>query len=238
MDEFSSKWMTTCWDSVAAASTPGRPDHDKARDRFVALYYGPLYACLRYSGLSPDDAKDVVQDFFAEKLWEDVLPEASPERWKLRNFLKRCLLNLGTDARRKNQRRVGPDLSFDDAEIEHCADRCTSLTPEQYLDRRFAIKLMDEAFRLVREKVGDKSHFDALRGQILHEDPSRVMDVAERLGLKPNAVHQSLSRWRRMWGSHFRSLVCEELGLKEGHPESEAAITDEIRYFLKVTQAR
>ncbi len=230
--------MTTCWDSIAAASTPGRPDHEEARDRLVALYYRPLYACLRYSGIPPHDAEDVVQDFFAEKLWVEILPKASPERGKLRHYLKRSLLNLGTDSHRKSRRQTVQNLSFEEAEIEHGADRCTSLTAEEYYDRRCAIALMDEAFRLVRAKVANTAHFDALRGQILHQDPSRVMDVAERLGLKPNAVHQSLKRWRTMWGSHFRSLVRESLGLEDGDPESEAAITAEILYFLKVTQAR
>src|SRR6058998_2002999 len=56
---------TTHWTVVLAAASAG--DGTKMREALASLcetYWYPLYAFIRRQGTSPDDAKDLTQEFF------------------------------------------------------------------------------------------------------------------------------------------------------------------------------
>src|SRR5262245_7480198 len=63
------RFATTRWSMVVSAG--GRQDSPEARDALTVLcqaYWYPLYAYLRRQGTTANDARDLVQGFFAELL--------------------------------------------------------------------------------------------------------------------------------------------------------------------------
>ncbi len=82
---------------------------DDTYDEFVAVYKDPLYSFLRYSGYTPQDSEDLIQDFFIKLLETDLLKEVSKEKGKLRSYLigalKRVVNRKQRDA--KAQKRGG-----------------------------------------------------------------------------------------------------------------------------------
>ena len=60
----------------------------------------PLYAFLRRSGRSKEDAEDVVQEFFARLHSGDLLGAVDSERGRFRSFILTALKNLDRDVYR------------------------------------------------------------------------------------------------------------------------------------------
>ena len=83
----SSRFPTTRWTLVAAASEPHRKE---ARSALVSLcenYWYPLYAYLRRSGYPADQAQDLTQEFFIRLLEGHYLDHADREKGRFRSFL-------------------------------------------------------------------------------------------------------------------------------------------------------
>jgi RNA polymerase sigma-70 factor (ECF subfamily) len=87
-------FATTRWSLVAAAGSGGSTD---ALEDLCRIYWFPIYAVVRKSGKSRDDAMDLTQGFFEkllEKRWLDI---ADDSRGRFRSFLltalKRYLAN-------------------------------------------------------------------------------------------------------------------------------------------------
>src|SRR6188768_264535 len=77
----------TRWSLVMRAADPQEPAARAALEELCRLYWPPLYCFARRKNLSPADAEDATQSFFAEILRRGTLESADPERGKLRTFL-------------------------------------------------------------------------------------------------------------------------------------------------------
>jgi DNA-directed RNA polymerase specialized sigma24 family protein len=67
-------------------------------------YWKPLYSYLRSSGFGNDKAKDLVQDFFTEKVIDqELVQQADRTRGKLRTFLLTALRNHVINAGRSQK---------------------------------------------------------------------------------------------------------------------------------------
>src|SRR5262245_18521555 len=90
-------FATTHWSVVLAAGDTGLPGATAALEQLCSTYWYPLYAYARRYGHGPEDAQDLVLEFFARLLVKHYLANASPERGKFRTFLltslQRFLIN-------------------------------------------------------------------------------------------------------------------------------------------------
>src|SRR6187402_2994549 len=81
------QFNTTHWSLVLLAGDLQAPQADAALDKLCAAYWPPLYAYVRRSGHSPEDAQDLTQEFFARLLEKQWMNAAEPSRGHFRTFL-------------------------------------------------------------------------------------------------------------------------------------------------------
>ena len=78
---------TTHWSVVMEAGVDDSPQAVEALEWLCRAYWYPLYAYVRRQGNGPDDAQDLVQEFFARFLKRNYLRLADPNRGRFRTFL-------------------------------------------------------------------------------------------------------------------------------------------------------
>src|SRR5437762_14227459 len=96
-------FLSTQW-SVVLAARDGGPDRAQAAlASLCAAYWRPLYAYVRRSGHSVEDAQDLTQSFFAHLLEKDSLQHVDPALGKFRAFLLACLKHFLAKEWRRTQ---------------------------------------------------------------------------------------------------------------------------------------
>ena len=77
-------------------------------------YWRPVYSYLRRKGFSNDQAKDLIQGFFSEKvLGQQMLQKADRTRGKFRTFLLTSISNYAIDLNRRKRPMKGLDEKFE-----------------------------------------------------------------------------------------------------------------------------
>ena len=66
----------TQWTVVLAAGGTPSPESEAALERLCSSYWYPLYAFVRRSGYSPENAEDLTQEFFARLLEHNWIAHA------------------------------------------------------------------------------------------------------------------------------------------------------------------
>ncbi len=205
-----------------------------ALEELCRAYWPPLYAFARRSGLAPEDAKDMTQEFVALMLERGLLERAGPGRGKFRTYLLRCMKNmLVTQWRRATRQKRGGgarvlSLDCERAEGGYAAvPQADDLAPDAVFDRRWAETLIDRAtgrLRVEWERSGKP--FEALKGYLVAPKGDRSFaEVAEELGTSESALKTSVHRLRRRYGEIFRDEVAQTVA-EPGEVEGE------IRYLL------
>ena len=90
-------FSATRWTLIYAA----RHDSPEALESLLKRYWLPLYAYIRRTGHSKEDAEDLVQGFFSEWLSRDFLKNLAPENGKFRSFLLACYKNYASNVRER-----------------------------------------------------------------------------------------------------------------------------------------
>lgn len=70
--------------------TAGRTDTERAQEalsRLCEMYWYPLYKYVRRRGYSPEDAKDLTQEFFVRFLAHNWVARADRRKGRFRSFL-------------------------------------------------------------------------------------------------------------------------------------------------------
>ena len=86
------QFPATRYSAILALSSSDASERDRALDLLVRAYWSPLYkyARLRWR-MTPDDASDLVQGFFALALEREFLQSYDQQKAKFRTFLRLCL---------------------------------------------------------------------------------------------------------------------------------------------------
>ncbi|SKA99290.1 RNA polymerase sigma-70 factor, ECF subfamily [Prosthecobacter debontii] len=218
---------TTRWSLVRQATADDSAEALDAMETLCEAYWYPLYAFIRRSGYSPEDAEDLTQGFFARMLDRDILTTADPGRGKLRTFLLTCLrrfLAHETERRMAQKRGAGLIVSMDTtwAENRYLHEPVDHLTPDRLYQRRWALTVLEHTLRLLKDEYEDKGKgvlFEHLRPYLgLGVEPEQSYEaMAAKLGQSLTNTKTQVFRLRQRW----RELLFEQVSMTLDDPSSE-----------------
>lgn len=187
----------------AAALHDSRLNRD-AMEAIIVAYWKPAYKHVRAKWRrSNDDAKDLIQGFFAASSFPSALARFDAARGSFRNYLRTCLDHyvLKQDEFMSREKRGGmaETLDFDEAEREMAAS--PSPSPEEVFEREwqrqmFALALED--LRHYAVSTGRELQFRIFEQYDLAEgDRPRYADLAREHNVAESAVVNYLAWARR-----------------------------------------
>ncbi|WP_414661387.1 RNA polymerase sigma factor [Horticoccus sp. 23ND18S-11] len=210
-------------------------DSAAALEQLCRAYWYPLYFHARGRGLSPHDAEDLIQSFFAFLLEKAVIARADRERGRFRTFLLSALENFHANARARagSLKRGGGTVivSFDEfqAEARYQHEPSTTLTPERLFDQKWAASLLEQVLQILRQEytaAGKGPLFDDLRSVLWGgRGEASHADLARKLGSTEGAVRVAVHRLRL----RFKECLQAEVAHTVVNPDD---VNDELRHLL------
>ncbi|MGB0743044.1 MAG: RNA polymerase sigma factor [Opitutales bacterium] len=231
-----SRFHTTQWSLISGAKEVGTRGEHALKELFE-IYWAPIYAYARRSGLTSPDAEDAVQGFFLTAFKRELFAKATPERGRLRSLLltsfKRYLIDISAEQKAQKRHPEGslPFLDIDAIEERVFESERTDESPKTLFDREWANAILDQALRRLRlryEKEGHMKLFETLRPHLSHPDLNSSYEaLADSLGMKTSAVGVALHRMRKRYREAMRETICETL-------EAEAEAEDEFKELARI----
>lgn len=231
-----SAFCTTHWSVVLQATDPNAPEAHDALETLCQAYWFPLYACVRRHGYSPDNARDLTQEFFARLLSKNSLRHADPQRGRFRTFLQTSLENfLATEwAKSMSQKRGGGivilSLSAGEAEERYIAEPADTLTPAKLFEQRWAATVLELAVQSLASEyaaAGKTDFFEALKNYIWGDGAASYAEIAATHNMSEGAVKVSAHRLRE----RYRELLLAEVGRTVATREEAE---DELRHLISI----
>ena len=228
----------TRWSVVVAAHESPTIERDAALAEWCRIYWKPVYLFIRSRGNSPDLTEDLTQEFFLRVIRGDLLKSIEgPERGRLRSFLCTVLKRFLTDEyRRSVAKKRGSEYSMvaiDSAAVEPLVAAATNAgtSPELIFDRQWAIDLLDEAMRRLRDdyaRAGKEELFGALRPTIRPQqgEVDRV-ELAAELGMSEGALKVAIHRLRQRYRECLMNALRDTL-------DEDQDPGEELRYLLSL----
>jgi RNA polymerase sigma-70 factor (ECF subfamily) len=240
------RFVTTRWSLIlsAASSESGEQEARTALDELCRTYWRPVFSFVCRRGYSMEDAQDLTQDFFVKILERNWLQHADPNRGRFRSLLLKSLENfLINVAEGTHTRKRGGDVEFiswDDwmaeapSQLSISPHALNSLPPERLFDLRWAVTVVEQALRRLREECESKGRrrlFYALSSYLTAErDQVSYANLSAALGIAESAVKKQLHTMRL----RYRSLLRDEVAHTVADP---AEVEDEIRYLCAALAA-
>jgi RNA polymerase sigma-70 factor (ECF subfamily) len=199
---------------VVEAAGRETPESRAALAALCEAYWYPLYVFVRRSGHKEEDARDLIQGFFARFLERDYLRDRSPTKGKFRSYLLAALKHFMANeyVRTRAEKRGGGqqilplEFDLDDGERRYPSEPSTNLTAEHVFEQRWAIALLRRALARLRvqyDEVGKREWFDALEGFLPGgRYARRYKEAAERLDMPVEKVKGVIHRLR----GHYREI--------------------------------
>lgn len=227
------RFDTTSWSLVFAAAERGSPEAAAALSDLCARYWYPVYAFIRRQGHPAPEAEDLTQSFFERVLSTDWLHRADSDRGRFRSFLlisvKHFLANEH-DARLAAKR--GGGFVHVDIDAAAAAERFVNegaADPEKLYAKRWAISVLEQALRAVRDELTDEGREDHLplmtpflTGQAARGEYARA---AAKMNTSEGALRVAVHRLRSAFRSHLRRVVGQTV------PDPRE-VDEEIRYLI------
>jgi RNA polymerase sigma-70 factor (ECF subfamily) len=228
----------TDWSRIRILQDPGHPEHKPVLDRFVTVYWKPVFYFLRTRGCPFQEAQDLTQEFFLRLTLEgDWIRRADPERGRFRNFLRKILCRFvadhraGRTTRQKDFERQVVSLHGLMSDEERTYEPAAGLTAEEVFDRRWAADVMNHVLENLRRLSAGPDRqgwYEIFEAYCAPEDKRPSQDtLAERLGLSRDRVQVILRRMRAHFDRLLRAEIREQVG-------GEAEVDDEIRELQRL----
>src|SRR5207249_7734236 len=232
-------FATTHW-SVVLEAQGETPAAQKALETLCRTYWRPLYGFVRRQGLAPEDAQDLVQEFFARLLEHKNLRTVRREKGRLRSYLlvslKRFLASERHRASGVKRYQTGPRIPIDELLAYERSDfeLAETRSPDQLYERRWALAMLDQVLARLEAEYQAASHgplFERLKDCLVgeHDRPLQAK-IAAQLGMTENAVKQAFHRFRQ----RYRLLLREEIAHTVMLPGD---VEDELRHLISVLRA-
>lgn len=230
-------FATTHWSVVLKAGRSDTVNAQAALEHLCRDYWYPLYAYVRRRGHSPQDAQDLTQAFFARLLERHWIGDADPGRGRFRTFLLTALSRFLSDEwdRMRAQKRGGGiwhvPLQIGMAETRYGHEPVDDSTPEQCYERRWALTLLDNVLRRLRDEYESEGRgplFDGLSASLLGRGESvAYAELGGRLGMNEGAVKVAAHRLRK----RYRQLLHREIAQTVA---GSGEVEEELRHLLTV----
>jgi RNA polymerase sigma factor (sigma-70 family) len=228
-------FATTHWSAVVQAAGQESPEGREALAELCRVYWYPLYAYVRRLGHSPEDAQDLVQEFFSRLLEGRWLEGVSPDRGKFRSWLLACLKHfLANEHDRKNALKRGGrtiivSMDASDAEAHYGREPATAASPDRLFERRWALTVLEQVLSRLGgecESAGKGALFSDLQ-PLLQGDEARLgfKEIGARHQMSEGAVKTAAYRLRL----RHRELLREEIARTVNSP---GEVEDEIRSLI------
>ena len=230
------QFRTTHWSVVLAAGRDNSSTSTVALETLCRVYWRPLYAFARRQGHGPEDARDLIQEFFAHLLERQSFAQLDREGGRFRSWLlttlKRFLINEWHQARAAKRGGGRPVISLDaETAEEHVhLELADKLTPEMIYERCWAESLMERVqARLAQEYADHRLGFETLQEFLVEpKGHTRFAGEAVRLGVTESALKAVVFRCRR----RLRELFSEEVAHTVSAPEELDAEMQYVRQLL------
>ncbi len=229
-------FATTRWTVVLAAGRADTPEAGRALEELCRVYWFPLYAYARRTGLAPADAEDVTQSFFAHFLRGHYLERLESEKGRFRAFLIASFKHFLSNERDRASRRkrgggvLHVPIDVEAAEVRYGREPADHLSPDKLFDREWALALLDRVLARLRSELeaeGRSRHFEVLRGFLVAgADPGTHAAAGAALGLSEGAARIAVHRLRR----RYRELLREEIAQTLTRPER---VEDELNALFR-----
>jgi len=190
-------------------------------------YWKPIYGYLRGMGFGNEQAKDLVQGFFTDKvLGQALIQKTDREKGRFRSFLLRAVHNYAISARRSD--RACQPLNPDEE------DRHKGSDPETEFNRAWADDLLQDVLKELEvecSRRGKVTHWGVFHDWLLAPAPGaeRTMEkLCKRHSIADasTAYHMIENIKRR-----FRSILRDHLSQYAG---SDVEIEAEIQEFIRI----
>jgi RNA polymerase sigma-70 factor (ECF subfamily) len=218
-------FATTHWSVVLEAGNQDSPRASEALEQLCRVYWRPLYAYVRKRGYSPDEAPDLVQEFFARIIEKNYFSSADRQRGRFRTFLLASMEHfLAKEWQRAHRLKRGGGVTFlslDDvsAETLYREEPADELTAERLYDRRWALALLEQALAQLRAEYAGSGRgpvFEELAVVLSGDKPEvAYAELGARLGLSEGAVKVAVHRLRQRYGELVRMQVADTVSRPE-----------------------
>jgi RNA polymerase sigma-70 factor (ECF subfamily) len=227
-----SRFATTHWSVVLAASSPESTRYQEAIATLCEMYWFPLYAYLRRSGYDTHQAEDHTQGFFASLLEKQGLRLVRAKRGKFRSYLLGAMKHFLSDEKDRTQakKRGGGakvlSLNFEDGESQYALEPVNQLSPEKLFERLWAVTVLRRSMQRLEAELAAIHEEDLSKCLVAYlvptEEVSSYRDMAVRLSMTEGAVKAAVYRMRK----RYRQLLHEEIAQTV---ISEEQIEEELR---------
>ncbi|MEI6534987.1 MAG: sigma factor, partial [Verrucomicrobiaceae bacterium] len=216
----SGSFLPTQWSMVRKAASSSESGADQALASVCQSCWYPIYAFIRRSGQTAQDAEDLTQGFFEKLIEKNILASADPEKGRLRAFLLTCLKRFMADEhdRVMTQKRGGgkvTNFSSEWAEERFATEPVDDMTPDRLYQRRWALNLLECTVLALEERYaadGKADRFTELKPFLGFTSGGESYEtLAERLGENLNTVKSYVHRLREEWRSILKEQVASTL---------------------------
>lgn len=230
-------FRTTHWTQVLeAANSHAQPDGEAFADLYRAYWY-PLYAYVRRRGLSPADAEDLTQDFFAHLVSKQSLSRLQREGGKFRSFLLQSMeYFLANEWRRgQAQKRGGGQcpisLNAEAGEARFALEISDEESPASAFEKRWAFTLLENATERLRSEYTALNKGPLFEQLVDYLQPGGTEEPyaarADRCDMSEGAFKVAVHRMRHRYGELLRQAIACTVG-------SAAEVDEELRYLVSV----
>lgn len=232
-------FVTTHWSAVLAAAGEDSPTARQALTQLCQAYWFPLYAFVRRSGHSQEDAEDLTQGFFERAIANNYFAQADRTQGRFRAFLLACLKHFMADARDRQRaaKRGGgqPLVSFDalTAEEHYRGAPKDDLSPDRLYDLQWARTVAEQARARLRQEytaAGKATLYDLLNKlepgagkRLAYAEVARLVNKTEV------AVKNEASRLHQRYAQLLRAEVAQTVA-------TVAEVDAELRYLIQLLQ--
>jgi RNA polymerase sigma-70 factor (ECF subfamily) len=192
-----------------------------ALTRLCQSYWYPLYAYVRLRGHSPEEAKELTQEFFARLLQNKTLAYMKRDCGKFRSFLMSAMNHFLVDEARKG-RLAKPEPLGD------------SPLTEKMFEQNWALAVANVVYDRLKREYEDlgKDEMFAAAKHCLAGTGAAVSygELAARLSMAENAVKNMVQSLRE----RYREVLREEMASLVATP---AELEEELRCFFNAAHA-
>ena len=194
----------------------------EALDTLCRAYRFPIYAFLRRSGHSPEDAEDWTQSFFAYLIERRLAARAEPARGHFRSFLLGSLKNYVSSEKRKLaaiKRGGGREVLALDGlteEERYSREPMDQHTPETIFEVSWSREVIARSLAALEreyQRRGQERTFALLKPCLAHEnDALSYAAIAASIGKSEDAVKSAMLRMRQQFQHFLRAQLLETVG--------------------------